>query len=116
MAEDLMRETREERMGEQDNREEEMAEEPEEIFYADAADFAIELLKGDRKGKDGDNVMVSPLSVMTAMAITANGAGGYAGSDAFRFWEKPGCGWVEQEPESVDEWIFEYGRNQAERS
>ena len=76
MAEDLMRETREERMGEQDNREEEMAEEPEEIFYADATDFAIELLKGDRKGKDGDNVMVSPLSVMTAMAITANGAGG----------------------------------------
>ena len=57
MAEDLMRETREERMGEQDNREEEIAEEPEEIFYADAADFAIELLKGDRKGKDGDNVI-----------------------------------------------------------
>lgn len=75
----------EERMGEQDNREEEMAEEPEEIFYADAADFAIELLKGDRKGKDGDNVMVSPLSVMTAMAITANGAGGIRWIRCFPF-------------------------------
>lgn len=59
---------------------------PEEIFYADTADFAIELLKeaaagsgaggADGEYKNINNVTVSPLSVMTALAMTANGARG----------------------------------------
>lgn len=77
-AEDLMRETREGRAEREEGQAPgyETAEAPEEIFYADAADFAVELLKGNMKGQNGDNVMVSPLSVMTALAMAANGAGG----------------------------------------
>ena len=71
--EDLMGEARE---GRGQTAEFETVEVPEEIFYADAADFAVELLKGNMEGMDGDNVMVSPLSVMTVLAMTANGAKG----------------------------------------
>lgn len=72
-AVDLMQEIREEGMEiEGDGR----AEVPEEKFYTDTADFAVELLKGNISGNKGNNVMVSPLSVMTALAMTANGAGG----------------------------------------
>ena len=72
-AEDLMREVRE---GRGEAAEYETTEAPEEILYADATDFAVELLKGNMAGKNGDNVMVAPLSVMTALAMTANGAQG----------------------------------------
>ena len=38
--------------------------------------FAIELLKGTTKDNGNKNTMVSPLSVMLALSMTANGAGG----------------------------------------
>ena len=39
-----------------------------------AADFAVKLLKASNKS--GENVLISPLSVMTALTMTANGADG----------------------------------------
>lgn len=78
MAADLMQEIREEKKetGEGKAEEYETAEAPEEIFYMDAADFAVELLKENTKERNGDNVMVSPLSAMTALGMAANGARG----------------------------------------
>lgn len=49
---------------------------PEEAFCLDAADFAVHLLQGNLEGKEGKNVMISPTSVLTVLAMTANGAKG----------------------------------------
>lgn len=43
-------------------------------FIAATTDFAIELFK--RSGTEGENVLVSPVSVMLALGMTANGAAG----------------------------------------
>jgi len=43
-------------------------------FKASMADFSIELLK--KSITDGENSLISPLSVMLALAMTANGADG----------------------------------------
>ena len=46
-------------------------------FKDAAADFAFELLKESNKaGYEGDSLLVSPLSVMLALSMTANGAEG----------------------------------------
>ena len=46
-------------------------------FKNAAANFAFELLKESNKGEyDGDSLLVSPLSVMLALSMTANGAEG----------------------------------------
>ena len=75
MAADLMQEIRAGMTGKEAGREgDETVEAPDEIFYADATDFAVELLKGNTKEKKGENLMVSPLSVMAVLAMTANGA------------------------------------------
>ena len=49
---------------------------PEEIFAMDATDFAISLLKENVKKGEGDNVMISPVSVLAVLSMTANGAQG----------------------------------------
>ncbi len=46
-----------------------------EEFRADAADFAIALLRESLEETEG-NIMVSPVSVLAALAMTANGADG----------------------------------------
>ena len=43
-------------------------------FSQDTADFAVALLQEDIKGRENTNVMVSPVSVLNALAMTANGA------------------------------------------
>lgn len=52
--------------------------EPDEKFILSAADFSIELFKNSVNDavKSGENVLISPESVMTALAMTANGASG----------------------------------------
>ncbi len=52
--------------------------EPDEKFILSAADFSIELFKNSVNDavKNGQNVLISPESVMTALAMTANGAAG----------------------------------------
>ncbi len=45
-------------------------------FRAAAADFALKLLNESREYAEGDGLLVSPLSVMLALAMTANGAQG----------------------------------------
>jgi len=47
---------------------------PDEIFADAMADFAVKLFKNEFKA--GKNTLVSPLSVLTALAITQNGADG----------------------------------------
>lgn len=50
--------------------------EPEEVFCADTADFAVRLLQENLKQGDGGNVMISPVAVLDVLAVAANGAGG----------------------------------------
>ncbi len=45
-------------------------------FRAAAADFALKLINESREYAEGDGLLVSPLSVMLALAMTANGAQG----------------------------------------
>lgn len=45
-------------------------------FRKAAADFALKLLNESRSDFEGDSLLVSPLSVMLALAMTANGAEG----------------------------------------
>lgn len=51
---------------------------PDRAFTERAADFAVELLKksADKDIRSGKNAVVSPESVMFALALTENGAGG----------------------------------------
>lgn len=49
--------------------------EPDETFRQAQLSFALELYRSCRRA-DGENVLVSPLSVMLALSMTANGAGG----------------------------------------
>lgn len=53
----------------------ESIEEPDAAFCTDTADFACTLLRENLQAAEG-NVMVSPVSVLTALAVTANGAKG----------------------------------------
>lgn len=62
------------------------------VFVGGAAEFAIELLKNSVDGKD--NSMVSPLSVLLALSMTANGAKG----ETLRQMEELLCGGI-----SIDE-------------
>lgn len=57
--------------------------EPDEDFITATADFSIELFKQEALDEisDGNNVLVSPESVLTALAMTANGANGTTRSD-----------------------------------
>ncbi len=52
--------------------------EPDEKFILSAADFSIELFKNSVNDavRNGQNVLISPESVLTALAMTANGAAG----------------------------------------
>ncbi len=50
--------------------------EPDEAFVSGQMKFAVELLQQSMSGTPGANVLVSPTSVMLALAMTANGAGG----------------------------------------
>ena len=45
-----------------------------DAFIAAQADFAVKLLQNSRE--EGDNALISPLSVMLALSMTANGAAG----------------------------------------
>ena len=49
-------------------------------FAASMADFSVELFK--KSITDNENSLISPLSVMLALAMAANGAGGGKRSDA----------------------------------
>lgn len=49
---------------------------PKDAFCLDTADFAVHLLKENLEENKGENVMVSPASALTALAMTANGAKG----------------------------------------
>lgn len=44
------------------------------VFYGDTIDFAVDLLKENVKERNGENVIISPVSVLSALAMTANGA------------------------------------------
>ena len=52
------------------------AEKVSEDFRKAYADFSLKLLNESRGSFDGDALLVSPLSAMIALAMTANGAGG----------------------------------------
>ena len=54
------------------------------------ADFALRLLCESRAVYEGDGLLVSPLSAMIALAMTANGAEG----DTLREMENVLCGWM----------------------
>ncbi len=49
---------------------------PTEAFCMDTTDFAISLLKENVKSNEGSNVMISPVSVLAVLSMTANGAQG----------------------------------------
>lgn len=59
--------------GKQTDGKAEETEAPVSAFYTDSAEFALNLLKENLKTEKG-NVMVSPTSVLSALAMTANGA------------------------------------------
>ena len=75
---DLMEGIEEDRMGDMEDTSEGGADLKAEnnFFIEDTTDFAIELLKESVKGKSGENVMLSPVSVISALAMAANGARG----------------------------------------
>lgn len=50
--------------------------EPDEVFRKAQYEFALELFKGCRATNEEGNTLVSPLSVMLALSMTANGAKG----------------------------------------
>lgn len=54
-----------------------------DAFTTAAADFSLELFKQSASAEiqEGKNVLISPESVLTALAMTANGAGGTTRSD-----------------------------------
>ena len=53
-----------------------MVKDPDAAFIAEQMDFSVELLKKVSQKDAGQNVLVSPVSVAMALAMTANGAGG----------------------------------------
>lgn len=55
---------------------------PDNEFIYSSADFAVKLFRHSRS--DGENSMISPLSVMLALAMMANGADGETKSEAER--------------------------------
>lgn len=49
---------------------------PEEEFINSSANFSVELFKNCVNSSEGNNVLISPESIMVALAMTGNGAGG----------------------------------------
>ncbi|GFH92360.1 hypothetical protein IMSAGC002_03630 [Lachnospiraceae bacterium] len=72
-------------------------EQPAEAFCMDTTDFAISLLKENVKEGEGGNVMISPVSVLAVLSMTANGAQGDTLSQMMSVMAK------NQEPDSLND-------------